>query len=129
MGLCYIMDGEYAKAAKMLEDLSFLADNIMQNPLEKIMLKAVYYYASAMDKLHEHEKAIYYIKILFDEEITNCIDESFKDKENIFINHYGITPDDYVDNDDDFYMAFMKKIREAQRDNRINQMDNSKIFE
>ena len=129
LAICYMMDKQYNKAEKMLEDLSFLADNIMENPIERIMLKAVYYYASAMDKLQEHEKAIYYINILFDEEIANCIDISFKDRKNILVNHYGVTQDDYVDNDDSFYMPFMKKIREAQRDNIINQEENKEIFE
>lgn len=129
LAICYMMDKQYNKAAKMLEDLSFLADNIMENPIERIMLKAVYYYASAMDKLQEHEKAIYYINILFDEEIANCIDISFKDRKNILVNHYELTQDDYVDNDDSFYMPFMKKIREAQRDNIINQEENKEIFE
>ena len=129
LAICYIMDKQYNKAAKMLEDLSFLADNIMENPIERIMLKAVYYYASAMDKLQEHEKAMYYINILFDEEIANCIDISFKDRKNILVNHYEVTQDDYVDNDDSFYMPFMKKIREAQRDNIINQEENKEIFE
>ena len=129
LAICYMMDKQYNKAAKMLEDLSFLADNIMENPIERIMLKAVYYYASAMDKLQEHEKAIYYINILFDEEIANCIDISFKDRKNILVNHYGVTQDDYVDNDDSFYMPFMKMIREAQRDNIINQEENKEIFE
>lgn len=129
LAICYMMDKQYNKAAKMLEDLSFLADNIMENPIERIMLKAVYYYASAMDKLQEHEKAIYYINILFDEEIANCIDISFKDRKNILVNHYGVTQDDYVDNDYSFYMPFMKKIREAQRDNIINQEENKEIFE
>lgn len=128
LAICYLMDGQYAKAAKILEDLTFLADNIMQNPIERMMLKAVYYYASAMDKLQAHEKAMYYIHILFDEEIANGIDFSFRDKENIFCNHYGITEEDYVDNDDDFYMPFMKKIREKQRDNVIEQMNNKAIF-
>ena len=129
LAICYMMDKQYNKAAKMLEDLSFLADNVMENPIERIMLKAVYYYASAMDKLQEHEKAMYYINILFDEEIANCIDISFKDRKNILVNHYGVTQDDYVDNDDSFYMPFMKKIREAQRDNIINQEENKEIFE
>ena len=129
LAICYMMDKQYNKAAKMLEDLSFLADNIMENPIERIMLKAVYYYASAMDKLQEHEKAMYYINILFDEEIANCIDISFKDRKNILVNHYELTQDDYVDNDDSFYMPFMKKIREAQRDNIINQEENKEIFE
>ena len=129
LAICYMMDKQYNKAAKMLEDLSFLADNIMENPIERIMLKAVYYYASAMDKLQEHEKAMYYINILFDEEIANFVDASFKEPEHTLINHYGITQEDYVDNDDSYYLPFMKKYREAQRDNRIEQINNKEIFE
>ena len=129
LAILYIMDKQYNKAAKILEDLSFIAENLLESPIEKIMVKAVYYYASAMDKLRNHDEAMYYINLLFDEEIANCIDTSFKNVDEILVNHYGITQDDYVDNDDSFYLPFMKKIREAQRDNRINQMDNAKIFE
>lgn len=128
LAILYIMDGQQRKASKILEDLSFIAENLLENNLEKIMIKAVYYYASAMDKLQVHKKAMYYINLLFDDEIANCIDLSFKDAQNILINHYGITKEDYVDNDDSFYLPFMKKLREIQRDNIINQMDNAKIF-
>ena len=51
LAILYIMDKQYNKAAKLLEDLSFLLENIGKNQMEKILVKAVYYYASAMDKL------------------------------------------------------------------------------
>ena len=82
-----------------------------------------------MDKLKNHNKAMYYINLLFDKEIADYINLSFKNKENVLINHYGIAEDDYVDNDDSYYLPFMKKLREAQRDSKINQMENKKIFE
>lgn len=129
LAILYIMSKDYEKAAKILEDLSFIAENLLENQIEKIMVKAVYYYASAMDKLKNHEKAMYYINLLFDENIANCIDISFKDVENILINHYGISEEDYVDNDDSFYLPFMKKFREAQRDSKIEQSENKRIFE
>ena len=81
-----------------------------------------------MDKLKSHEETMYYIKMLFDEEIASYIDSSFKDLKYTLVNHYGIAEDDYVDNDDSYYLPFMKKFREAQRDNMINQMDNKDIF-
>ncbi len=129
LSICYIMNSEYEKAAKILEDLSFIAENVIENPLEKIMIKAVYYYASAMDKLGEHQKAMHYIYLLFDKEIADGIDLSFRDRNDVLVKHYGITSDDYVDNDDSYYLPYMKKFREAQKDNVINQMKNSEIFE
>ncbi len=128
LAIAYIMNKQYKEAAKILEDLNFLAQNIVQNPLEIITVKSVYYYASAMDKLKEHKKAMYYIDLLFSKEIAQAIDISFKDRNNIFVNHYGITKDDYVDNDDFYYLPFMKKLREAQRDNVIDQIKNKEIF-
>ena len=128
LAILYIMNKQYHKAGKILEDLSFMADNIIENPIEKITIKAVYYYASGMDKLNSHEQTMYYIKMLFDEEIANFIDISFKEPEKTLINHYGITADDYVDNDDAYYLPFMKRFREAQRDNKIEQMNNKEIF-
>lgn len=129
LAILYIANEEYNKASKILEDLSFIADNLLENSIEKITIKATYYYASAMEKLKNHNKAMYYINLLFDKEIADYINLSFKDKENVLINHYGITKDDYVDNDDSYYLPFMKRLREAQRDNKINQIDNKKIFE
>lgn len=129
LAISYIVNEQYNEAAKILEDLNFLAENIMQNPVERITVKAVYYYASAMDKLKDHKKTMYYIGLLFDSEIAEAIDMSFKDRNDIFANHYGITQDDYVDNDDFYYLPFMKKLREAQRDNVIDQMKNKEIFE
>ena len=129
LAILYIMNKQYNKASKILEDLTFMADNIIENPIEKITIKAVYYYASGMDKLNSHEQTMYYIKMMFDEEIANFIDISFNEPEKTLINHYGITQDDYVDNDDSYYLPFMKKFREAQRDNRIEQINNKEIFE
>ena len=129
LAILYIMNKQYNKASKILEDLTFMADNIIENPIEKITIKAVYYYASGMDKLSSHEQTMYYIKMMFDEEIANFIDISFNEPEKTLINHYGITQDDYVDNDDSYYLPFMKKFREAQRDNRIEQINNKEIFE
>ena len=100
----------------------------MVNPIEKIMVKAVYYYAQAMEQVKEHEKAMYYIRLLFSEEIADAIDKSFQNKDMIFPNHYGLTPDDYVDNDESYYLPFMKKIREIQKENVIDQMKNEEIF-
>lgn len=128
LAILYIMDKEYEKASKILEDLSFIADNLVENPVEKITVKATYYYAAGMDKLKSHEETMYYIKMLFDEEIADYIDSSFKDLKYTLVNHYGITEDDYVDNDDSYYLPFMKRFREAQRDNMINQMKNKDIF-
>ena len=129
LGIAYIMNKQYNKAAKLLEDLCFITQSISENPLEKIMVRAVYYYASAMDKLAQHNKAMYYINLLFDIEIAEAIDMSFKNRNDILLNHYGITKEDYVDNDDTYYLPFMKKFREAQRDNVIDQMKNKEIFE
>lgn len=129
LSILYIMNKEYKQAAKLLEDMNFMAENLMQNPIEKIMVKAVYYYASAMDKLQNHEKTMYYIQLLFDEQIADAIDMSFRERKNILLNHYGITADDYVDNDDSYYLPFMDKFRHMQNENAINQMENKKIFE
>lgn len=129
LAIAYIMNKQYDKAAKILEELSFISDSFNEGSIETIMVKAVYYYASAMDKMKEHEKAMHYINIMFDSQIAEAINISFKERENIFLNHYNVTADDYVDNDDSYYLPFMKRFREAQRDNVINQMNNYKIFE
>ena len=123
------MNKEYHKAAKLLEDLNFMADSLIENQIEKIVVKASYYYASAMDKLGTHEKAMEYINMLFDEDIASYVDSSFRDRNSIIYNHYRIEQDDYVDNDDEYYLPFMKKMREKQKENCVDQMENRKIFE
>ena len=128
LAICYIMNKEYNKAVKILEDLTFICDSLLDEGIEKIMVKAVYYYASAMDKLQNHDDAMYYMNLLFDKELTKCIDVSFRKPEKVLINHYGITEEDYVENDDSYYLPFMKKFRECQKHNRINQMYNKILF-
>ena len=105
-----------------------LKKSCIQNDVEKIMVKAVYYYPAAMEKLKNHDKAMHYINLLFDDNITVCINESFKDREKILINHYGISEEDYVDNDDDFYLPYIKTLRLKQRDNVIDHLQNKQIF-
>lgn len=129
LAVLYIMNKEYYKSAKILEELSFIIDTMSEDKTEKEIVKSVYYYASAMDKLKTHEEAMYYIKLLFDERVANGIDSSFKDRENILINHYGITTEDYVENDDSYYLPFMKRLRETQRDNVIDQSRMKEVFE
>ncbi len=129
LAICYLINSEYNKSAKILEELTFIADNLIQDEIERKKIKASYYYASAMDKLKNHEKAINYIKMLFDSEIANFIDNSFKEKNNVIFNHYNITQEDYTENDDSYYLPFMKKLREKQKENSVNQIDNKKIFD
>lgn len=129
LGICYIMNKEYHKAGKILEDLSFMADSLIKDQIEKIVIKASYYYASAMDKLGTHEKAMQYINMLFEEDIASYIEASFEDRNNIIYNHYRIEQDDYVDNDDDYYLPFMENMRKKQKENCINQLENRKIFD
>lgn len=128
LGICYIMNKQYNKAAKLLEDLSFIADNLISNEVERIVVKASYYYASAMDKLGDHKEAMKYINMLFSKEIADYIDNSFSNESNIIYNHYKIGEADYVDNNDEYYLPFMKKLREKQKENAINQIDNKKLF-
>lgn len=128
LGICYIMNKQYNKAAKLLEDLSFIADNLISNEVERIVVKASYYYASAMDKLGDHKEAMKYINMLFSKEIADYIDDSFSNENNIIYNHYKIGEADYVDNNDEYYLPFMKKLREKQKENAINQIDNKKLF-
>ena len=128
LAICYIMNRDYGKAVKILEDLTFICDNILEEGIEKIKVKAVYYYKSALDKTRSHKEAMYYINLLFDKELAECINISFAEQEKILIEHYGIKETDYVENDDSYYLPFMRKLREAQRDNPIDQLDNRNIF-
>lgn len=129
LAICYIINGDYKKAEKLLEDILFVAENLRLQELQIIALKAVYYYASAINKLKEHEKVMYYINLLFDKEISAMIDDNFKERENILIKHYDIKPEDYVENDDAYYLPFMHTLRKLQKENVIEQDELKKIFE
>ena len=128
LAICYIMKGKYEKAEKVLEDIIFVAQNIAPQSTITMLLKAVYYYASAMNKIQDHKKVMYYMNFLFDEEISHLLDESFKSREEILKNHYHIEKDDYVENDDDYFLPFMHTLRSAQKENRINQTHLADLF-
>lgn len=129
LAICYIMKGDYEKAEKLLENILFVAQNFMPNPLTYSSLIAVYYYACAMNKLGKHDKAMHYINLLFDNKIAMMIDDNFKEKEKILINHYDISEEDYVENDDAYYLPFMHTLREQQNENIIEQIELKKVFE
>lgn len=129
LSICYIMNKEYKKAEKLLEDILFVATNFIPQSLTTLIVRAVYYYAGAMSRLNNHQKAMEYINMLFDSDIANAIDESFKEQENILVKYYDISPKDYVENDDDYYLPFMHTLRKEQKNNIINQMELSKLFE
>lgn len=121
LAICYIMNGDYDKAEKILEEILFIATNFIPNDITTIVLKSVYYYASGMKQLGSHDIVMEYINLLFDSEIASAIDESFKNRENIIMNHYNIKPEDYVENDDSYYLPFMKVLKNVQKENIIQQ--------
>ncbi len=121
LAICYIMNKEYQKAEKILEEILFIASNLIPEDITTILVRAVYYYAAAMSKLNNHEKTMEYINLLFDEEIAEAINYSFAKRENILINHYLVKPEDYVENDDSYYLPFMKTLKKMQKENIIDQ--------
>lgn len=129
LAMCYIVKGDYEKAEELLENILVIAQNFMPNLAELISLKAVYYYTCAMNKLESHEKSMHYINLLFDDEIASKIDDNFKQKENILVKHYNITEEDYVENDDAYYLPYMHTLRKLQNKNIINQKELNKVFE
>lgn len=129
LGICYIMQGNYEKAEKIFKEILLFADNCEVNPVTHILLKAVYYYASGMNKIGEHNEVMKYINTLFDNEIAQAIHNSFKDREKVLIHHYDVNQEDYVENDDSYYLPFMDILRKAQKTNIINQENLKTVFE
>ncbi len=129
LALCYIMNMQYDKAEEILEEIIYIAESLIPDKLKVMLIRAVYYYASAMNKIKNHEKVIYYINMLFDESVTTIIDDNFKDREKILLKNYNIKPEDYVENDDDYYLPFMKTLKEVQKENNIDQMKLETLFD
>ena len=128
LAICYIMKGDYAKAEKVLEDILFIAQNIAPESQTLTLLRVVYYYASAMNKMEDHEKVMDYMNLLFDKETSKLLDESFKRKEEIIVKHYPIKKEDYVENDDNYFLPFMQTLRKAQKENVIEQGSLRELF-
>ena len=123
------MKGDYENAEKLLEDILVVAQYFMHNLKDLNSLKAVYYYTCAMNKLEKHEMAMHYVNLLFDNEIASQINYTFKQKENILVKHYNIKHEDYVENDDAYYLPYMNTLRELQSQNIIDQKQLKKVFE
>lgn len=128
LAMCYIMKGKFDKAEKLLEEILFVANQFIPNDESTILLRAVYYYTAGMNKIGNHESVMKYLDMLFDKDIVKVLDSEFREKEEILIRHYHITQEDYVENDDDYYLPFMQILREAQKENVINQKALCKIF-
>lgn len=129
LAMCYLMKGMTEKAEKILEEILFVANQFIPNDVTTILLRAVYYYAAGMNKLNHHEKVMEYLDMLFDKELVNALDYQFKEREKILVRHYDIQPEDYVENDDDYYLPFMQTLREAQKENVIYQGELAKLFD
>ena len=127
LSLCYIMDAQYSKATKILEDIVFFGGNFCEDENEMIFMKAIYYYASGMEKLNSHKSVMHYIDILFDKTISGGINFVFENRENIIKHIYNFSENIFVDNDDRYLLKFMKTLRKKQNDNPINQNINSEI--
>ena len=128
LAICYIMKGEYEKAEKVVEDILFIAQNIAPQSQTLTWLRVIYYYASAMNKIQDHEKVMEYMSLLFDEDISRLLDENFKNQEEIIAKHYPITKEDYVENDDNYFLPFMQTLRKAQKENIVEQDSLSELF-
>ncbi len=128
LAICYIMSKNYLRAEKILEDIIFIVQNIAPQSQELIWLKAVYYYASAMNKIQNHEKVMSYMNLLFDEKISKTLDENFKNQEEIILKQYPIKQEDYVENDDSYFLPFMQTLRKAQKENVIEQKQLGELF-
>lgn len=128
LAICYIIKGQYEKAEKVLEDILFIAQNIAPQSQKLIWLKAVYYYASAMNKIQNHEKVMSYMNLLFDKKISKTLDENFKNQEEIILKQYPIKQEDYVENDDNYFLPFMQTLRKAQKENVIEQKQLGELF-
>ncbi len=128
LAICYIMNKEYQKAEKILEEILFIASNLISEDITTTLVRAVYYYSSAMSILNSHEKAMEYINLLFDEEIAEAINFSFEKRENVLVNHYLVKPEDYVENDDSYYLPYMKTLKKMQKENIIDQSVLKNLF-
>ncbi len=128
LAICYIMNKDYEKAEKILEDILFVASNLIPQDITTTLVRAVYYYSAAISRLHSHTKAMEYINLLFDEEIAKAIDISFSTREKILLNHYQVNEEDYVENDDAYYLPFMKTLKKMQKENIIDQMVLKNLF-
>ncbi len=126
--ICYIMNKEYQKAEKILEEILFITSNLIPNDVTTVLVRAVYYYSSAMSRLNSHEKAMEYINLLFDEDIAEIVNFSFEKRENILLNHYLVKPEDYVENDDSYYLPYMKTLKKMQKENIIDQSVLKNLF-
>jgi len=124
LSICYIMNKQYNKATEILENIVFLGANLSSNEVELSIIKAIYYYTSGMQKLNNHNKTMHYIKTFFDNNISTFIDNAFKNRENALKRIYNLSEDMFVDNDDTYYLPFMDTLRQKQKLNRINQLDN-----
>lgn len=128
LAVCYLMDSQYDKATKLLEDIVFIGTHFCDDEKESVFMRAIYYYASGMSKLNSHKAVMHYINILFDEIISAGIDMVFSDKTCIIKRLYNLSSDVFVESDDRYFLPFMKTLRQKQKENQIDQMKNSEIF-
>lgn len=96
---------------------------------------AVYHYLTAMANMNDHEKALSYLRVLFNRELCDRLDYLFCDKKQILIKQY---PDHDVSDsekcirdrccDYQVMLDLSRKLKKRQLENPINQESLAKLF-
>lgn len=86
--MCYAFLEEYHNAASLMLHIYNISERIYPNTKNTTFYHAVYYYFSAMANLENHEKAMNYLHIFYDDKICEKIYNIFCDKFSIFTKQY-----------------------------------------
>lgn len=138
--MCHVYLGDYSGAATRMR---YLVDGIrMHTTDEQTELRknltfylAVYHYLTAMANIKDHEKAMSYLRVLFNREFCDRLDHLFCDNKQVLIKQY---PDHDVSDsekckrdrccDYQVMLDLSRKLKKRQLDNPINQESLATLF-
>ena len=138
--MCHAFLGDYPGAAtRMCHLVVAIRTNTTdeQTELRKNLTfySAVYHYLTAMANMNDHEKALFYLRVLFNRELCDRLDYLFCDNKQILTKQY---PDHDVSDsekcirdrccDYQVVLDLSRKLKKRQLENPINQESLAKLF-
>ncbi|MGI6090265.1 MAG: YcaO-like family protein [Saccharofermentanales bacterium] len=138
--MCHIYLGDYEGAATRMRHLVFAIrtqaiDEQDEQRKNLTFYSAAYHYLTAMANMKDHEKAMAYLRVLFNRELCDRLDHLFCDNKQILIKQY---PDHDVSDsekcirdrccDYQVMLDLSRKLKKRQLENPINQESLSALF-
>lgn len=129
IAMCYVLMEDYEKAYKNTSVIEQAAYYRRASDHTILMIHVVNLYLSGMIVEKNHDTVIDYLRQLYDEDIIQTVDDIFSDPSKVLIQQYSFEENEQKNELHNNVLSIIRKLREANAANPINQNSLKKVFE